>query len=466
MSANPQRMDDHEKKGGFLERQFKLQEHGTTVGTEVTAGITTFMTMAYILAVNPGILSIAGMDFSAVFGATVISAFIATLCMAFMANLPFALAPGMGLNAFFVFGVVLGMGYTWQFALTAVFLEGIVFIILTFFNIREAIIDSIPMSVKHAISVGIGLFIAFIGCKNAGLIVSNPATLVGIGHVTNGTALLAIIGLIITGFLLARNVKGAIFIGIVSTTIIGMFIPMTEMVQQGEAMVEVSRMVTDISKFDAGMLFKVPDMSSIMFQFEWHNVFTFDMFVVLFTFLFVDMFDTIGTLVGVSTKAGLIGDDGKIPKAKQALFADAIGTTVGAMLGTSTVTTYVESASGVAEGGRTGLTALSTAVMFGLALFLSPFFVLIPDAATAQALILVGLFMMSPIKEIDLDDFTEAIPAFLTIIMMPFMFSISEGIAFGIVSYVALKLMTGKTKDVSVVTAVVALVFILKYFFV
>ena len=448
MSANPKRMDSQEP-GGFLERQFKLKEHGTTVGVEVTAGITTFMTMAYILAVNPGILSVCGMDFSAVFGATVIASCIATLCMAFFANLPFALAPGMGLNAFFAFTVVLTMGYSWQFALTAVFLEGIVFIILTFLNVREAIIDSIPTNIKHAISVGIGLFIAFIGCKNAGLIVTNEATLVQIGEVTHGGPLLAIIGLVITGVLLAKNVKGAIFFGIIASTVIG--IPLG---------------VTDLSTFDSGMLFKVPDMSPVFFQFEWHNVFTFDMFIVLFTFLFVDMFDTIGTLVGVSTKAGLIGEDGKIPKAKQALFADAIGTTLGAVLGTSTVTTYVESASGVAEGGRTGLTALSTAVMFGLALFLSPFFVLIPGAATAQALILVGLFMMSPIKNIDLEDFTEAIPAFLTIIMMPFMFSISEGIVFGIVSYVLLKMITGKGKDISWVTTAVAVIFILKYFFV
>lgn len=433
---------------GFLEKQFKLKEHETNISTEVTSGVTTFMTMAYILIVNPLILADAGMDFAAVFGATAIASCIATLCMAFMANLPFALAPGMGLNAFFAYAVVLGMGYSWQFALTAVFLEGIIFIILSFLNVREAIINCIPMNVKKGISVGIGLFIALIGFVNAGIVVDNPATLISLGEVVKTPgAIVALLGIIITGILLVKNVKGAILIGILISTVIG--VPLG---------------VTDLSTFDAAGMFKVPNMSPIFFQFEFDKIFTFDMFVVLFTFLFVDMFDTVGTLIGVSSKAGLLDDEGKLPKAKQALLSDAIGTTFGAILGTSTVTTYVESAAGVAEGGRTGLTALTTGVMFGIAVFLAPIFLLVPSAATAPALIIVGLFMMSPIKEIDLDDFTEAIPAFLTIVMMPFTYSISEGIMFGMLSYVALKVCTGRTKEVSPVTFIVALIFLGKLF--
>lgn len=426
---------------GFFEKTFRLKDHGTTVKTEVLAGFTTFMTMAYILAVNPGILGDAGMDFGKVFTATALASLIGTLVMAFAANLPFALAPGMGLNAFFAYTVVIGMGKSPEFALTAVFLEGLIFILLSFFNVREAIINSIPRNIKSAISVGIGLFIAFIGLANAGIIVTG-APLITLGKVTEGSALLAIIGLVIAGILLAYKVKGALFIAIVATTIIGF--PM------------------GITTFP-GQLVSAP-VAPYFFNFVWTEILTFDMFTVLFVFLFVDIFDTVGTLVGVSTKAGMLTKDGKVPKAKQALLADAIATTVGAIFGTSTVTTYVESAAGVAEGGRTGLTSVVTAGLFGLALFFSPLFLMIPSAATASALILVGLFMMSPIKDINFDDFTEAIPAFLTIIMMPLAYSISEGIVFGIVAYVALKIATRKFADIPALTYVLAVLFIAKFF--
>ncbi|MCX7776032.1 MAG: NCS2 family permease [Rectinemataceae bacterium] len=427
-----------------MEKLFGLKERGTTVRTEVVAGITTFMTMAYILAVNPGILSAAGMPANSVFTATALSSAIAILCMAFFANLPIALAPGMGLNAFFAFSVVLGMGYSWQLALTAVFLEGILFVLMSFFNIREAIVAAIPANIKRAVSVGIGLFIAFIGLQNAGIIVNNDATLVSLGKVTQGSALLAIIGLAISGFLLARNVKGALLIGIIITTIIG--IPL------------------GVTKIPEGWTLLARPAAPLLFQFQFDKVFTLDFFVVFFTFLFVDIFDTIGTLVGVTTQAGLIDRKGNIPRVKQALLADAIGTVAGACLGTSTVTSYVESASGVAEGGRTGLTALTTGILFLVSLFFAPLFLLIPGAATAPALILVGLFMMSPIKEIEFGDYTEAIPAFLTIIMMPLSYSIAEGLVFGIISYVVLKALTGKFKDITIVTWIVAILFVLKHF--
>lgn len=428
---------------GFLERTFKLKEHKTDVKTEILAGITTFMTMAYILIVNPDILSATGMPFDAVFTATALSAVIATLVMAFAANYPFALAPGMGLNAFFAFAVVIGMGHSWQFALTAVFLEGIIFLILTFFNVREAIVNAIPLSLKHAISVGIGLFIAFIGLKNAGIVKAGGA-IVELGDVTSAATILGILGIIITGVLLIKNIKGALLIGILATTAIGIPLGVTPMPN--------------------GFVSLPPSVSEIAFKFVGLNeIFSWDMLLVLITFLFVDMFDTVGTLVGVASKTDMLDEKGNLPKAKQALFADAVGTTVGACLGTSTVTTYVESAAGVAEGGRTGLTALSTAGMFALALFFAPIFGIIPSAATAPALILVGLFMLSPITKIDLNDFTEAIPAFLAIIMMPLSFSIAEGIVFGIVSYVALKLLSGKGRSVSIVMYVLALLFVLNF---
>jgi AGZA family xanthine/uracil permease-like MFS transporter len=429
---------------GFAEKFFKLSEHGTNVKTEILAGFTTFMTMAYILIVNPLILSDAGMDFGAVFTATALASLVATLVMAFYANLPFVLAPGMGLNAFFAYTVVLTMGYSWQFALTAVFIEGIIFLILTFFNVREAIIDSIPQNVKKAVSVGIGLFIAFIGLYNSGIVVQGAGVPLMQGDlVGNGNAQVALAGLVITGILLALRVKGAILLGIIISTILA--IPL------------------GVASLPTGIFSMPPAMN--LFAFEFDKILTADMWIVLGTFLFVDMFDTIGTLIGVSTKAGMLDENGKLPKVKAALFADAVGTTFGAMVGTSTVTTYVESAAGVAEGGRTGLTALTSAGLFFLALFVSPLFIMIPGAATAPALIIVGLFMMSPIKEIELDDFTEAIPAFLTIIMMPLTYSIAEGIVFGIVSYALLKLLTGKTKEVHIVTYILAVLFILKIIF-
>ena len=435
-------MSNITSSGSFLERRFRLRENKTDVKTEILAGITTFMTMAYILVVNPSILADAGMDWGGVFTATVLSAAIATLLMGLLANYPFALAPGMGLNAFFAYSVVLGMSKSWQFALTAVFIEGIIFILLSLVKVREAIFNAIPMNLKKAVSVGIGLFIALIGLVNAGVVVPGDGTIVGLGNITSRGPLLALIGLIITGLLLARKVKGALFFGIIITTIIG--IPL------------------GVTPLPEGFIQAPPSLSQVAFKFEWNQIFTFDMLVVMFTFLFVDIFDTVGTLVGVASKAKMLDKDGKLPKLSQALFSDAIGTTVGALLGTSTVTTYVESAAGVAEGGRTGLTSFTTAVMFILALFFSPIFSIIPAEATAAALVLVGLFMMSPIKEIDLSDFTEAIPAFLTIVMMPFAYSIAQGIVFGMVSYVVLKLITGKHKDISVVMYILALLFVLK----
>ncbi|MCD6398070.1 MAG: NCS2 family permease [Spirochaetaceae bacterium] len=425
-----------------MEKLFKLKEHGTSVKVEVLAGLTTFMTMAYILIVNPLILADAGMDFGAVFTATALSAGVATLVMALLANLPFALAPGMGLNAFFAYAVVLGMGYSWEFALTAVFLEGIIFLILTAFNVREAIVNSIPPTIKKAISVGIGLFIAFIGLANAGIIVANSGTLISLGEITKGPGLLAVIGIIITGVLLVFKVRGALLLGIVATTIIGFPMGLTSAPSGSWA---------------------PPSLAPIFFKLDFSQVFSMDMLIVLFTFLFVDMFDTVGTLIGVSTKAGLVDEKGNIPKVKQALFADAVGTTVGAILGTSTVTTYVESAAGVAEGGKTGLTAFTAGILFLLALFVSPLFLMIPGAATAPVLVIVGLFMISPIKDINFDDYTEAIPAFLTIIMMPLTYSIAEGIMFGMLSFIILKVLTGKAKEVHPVTYIVGILFLLKY---
>ncbi|GAE03652.1 xanthine/uracil/thiamine/ascorbate permease family protein [Clostridium botulinum B str. Osaka05] len=429
-----------------MENYFKLKENDTTFKTEILAGITTFMTMAYILVVNPGILSQAGMDFGAVFTATALSAALATMLTGLYAKLPFAQAPGMGLNAFFAFTIVKQMGYSWEFALTAVFLEGIIFILLTAFNVREAIVNSIPNNIKKSISVGIGLLIAFIGLDNAHVVIhpKDGGTIVALGNITSGDALLAIIGILITGILLAKNIRGALLIGIVITTLIG--IPM------------------GITKVPTSFFSMPPSLSPIFLKFEWHNIFTPNMFIALFTLLFMDMFDTVGTLVGVATKAKMLDKNGNVPRVKEALFCDAIGTTLGACLGTSTVSTFVESASGVAEGGRTGLTAVSTATMFLIALFISPLFIMIPAPATAPSLILVGLFMMSPIKEIELEDFTEAIPAFLTIIMMPLSYSISDGIVFGVVSYIVIKTLTRKVKDISLTTFIVGALFVLKFF--
>ncbi|NGT01927.1 NCS2 family permease [Clostridium perfringens] len=427
-----------------MEKFFKLKENNTDAKTEFIAGLTTFMTMAYILIVNPSILSAAGMDQGAVFTATALSAVIATLIMGLYAKLPFAQAPGMGLNAFFAYTIVIQMGYSFEFALTAVLLEGIIFILLTIFNVREAIVDSIPKGIKNAISVGIGLLIALIGLEGAGIVVhTDGGTIVSLGNIVSGSGLLAIIGLLITSVLIAKNVKGALFIGMIITAIIG--IPM------------------GITPMPSKIISMPPSIAPTFFKFDFHNIFSLDMVIALFTLLFMDMFDTIGTLVGVATKAKMLDKDGKVPNIKKALFSDAVGTTLGSCLGTSTVSTFVESASGVAEGGRTGLTAVSTAFMFFLALFFAPLFAVITPAVTASALVLVGLFMIEPIKEIDLHDFTEAIPAFLTIIMMPFAYSISDGIVFGVISYIILKLFSGKRKEISLTTVILGLVFLLKF---
>lgn len=433
------------KTNGKVDNYFGLSKNNTNAKTEFIAGLTTFMTMAYILIVNPSILSAAGMDSGAVFTATALSSIVATLIMGIYAKLPFAQAPGMGLNAFFAYTVVLGMGYSYEFALTAVFLEGLIFILLTLFNVREAIVDSIPDNIKKAISVGIGLFIALVGLQGAGIVVhpEDGGTILALGNITSGSGLLAIIGILLTGILYVRNVKGALFIGMIITAIIG--IPL------------------GVTTVPSSIVSMPPSFSSLLFQFEWHNIFSFDMVIVLFTLLFMDMFDTIGTLVGVATKSKMLDENGKVPNIKKALFADAIGTTFGACVGTSTVSTYVESAAGVAEGGRTGLTAVSTAFMFLLSLFFAPLFGAITSAVTCSALVLVGLFMIEPIKEIELNDFTEAIPAFLTIIMMPLSYSISDGIVFGVISYIVLKIFAGKTKDISITTVIVGIIFILKF---
>lgn len=427
-----------------------LKENNTDVRTEVLAGVTTFMTMAYILAVNPLILSDAGMDAGGVFTATALSAAIATLVMALYAKYPFGLAPGMGLNAFFAYTVVLGdMQKSWQFALTAILIEGILFIIFSFFNVREGIFNSIPLNLKNAVSVGIGLFIAFLGLDGAGIIQAGEGTLLGLGDLTSGAPIVAIIGILVTGFLFAKNVKGALLIGILVSTLVG--IPLG---------------VTQLPAGVNNIMSLPPSVSEVAFKFVgFDEIFSWDMLIVVFTFLFVDIFDTVGTLAGVASKADMLDEDGKLPRVGKALTADAIGTIAGACLGTSTVTTFVESASGVAAGGRTGLTALSTAGMFLLALFFAPLFTLIPAAATAPALVIVGLFMMSPIKQIDFEDYTESIPAFLTIIMMPFSGSIAEGIVFGMISYVVLKAVTGRFKEVSWTMTIISILFVLRIIF-
>jgi AGZA family xanthine/uracil permease-like MFS transporter len=429
-----------------MEKLFSLKEHGTTARREILAGLTTFLTMAYILAVNPGMLGSIGdgMTPEAVFTATAISSAIATLVMAFAANLPIALAPGMGLNAFFTYTVVFGMGYSWQIALTAVFLEGLLFVVLSLLNVREAIINAIPKNLKKAVAVGIGLFIALIGLANAGVVAGDTGTIVGLGSLTSGPPLVAMIGLVIMVILYALKIPGAILIGILITTVVG--IPFG---------------VTSIPEHLS--LFSLP-AAPLLFTFDFSTVLSLDFFIIFFTFLFVDIFDTVGTLVGVATQGRLINAKGEIPRVKQALLADAIGTVAGAALGTSTVTSYVESAAGVAAGGRTGLTALSTGVLFLLALFLSPLFLLIPSAATTPALVIVGFLMMRSVTDIDFSDPTEGIPAFLAIIMMPFAYSVAEGIVYGTLSYVLLKVVSGKVKDVPVVTWVLFAVFFLRFF--
>ncbi len=428
----------------MFEKVFQLEKNGTNARKELIAGLTTFMTMAYILTIHPKILSDTGMDEQALFTATALSACIATLVMAFWAKLPFALAPGLGLNAFFAYTVVLKMGYSWQTALTAVFIEGILFILLTMFNLREAIIKSIPLSLKHAISAGIGLFIAFIGLTYAKIIVADQSTLVTLGNMSDPSVWIGLTGILVIGALLIFRIKGAIIIGILVSAIIGIPLGIT-------------------SQPESFPFSLPPSIKPILLKFEFKHLISLDMLIVLFTFLFIDMFDTVGTLVGVSSKANMLDKNGNVPRAKQALFADAIGTTAGACLGTSTVTTYVESAAGVAVGGKTGLTSFFVAIMFALALLLSPLFLNIPREAAAPALVMVGLFMMSPVKKINLEDYAEAIPAFLTIIIMPLTMSISEGIVFGMLSYVILKVLTGKWREVSLIMYILSIFFVLKF---
>ena len=427
----------------MLEKLFKLTENKTTVRKELVAGLITFLTMSYILVVNPDILSRTGMDKAALFTATALVSIAGTLFMAFFANLPVAQAPGMGLNSFFTFTVVIGMGYTWQFALTAVFLQGIIFLILTFCNVRELIVNKIPQSLKDAIPVGIGLFITFIGLQNAGIVINNDHTLVGLGSMADKQVWVALLGLVVIGVLYVRNVPGAMLVGILVATVFAL--------------------VVGVAKLPEGSLLSLPpDVSPVFFKFEWTQIFTFDMLIVVFTFLMVNLFDTIGTLLAVASKAGFIDKNGNFPKVKSALFADAMGTTVGAVIGTSTVTSYVESVSGVASGGRTGLASVGTACLFAIALFLAPVFLIVPASATAPALIIVGLFMINSILKINFDDFTEAIPAFLTMVMMPFTYSIAQGIVFGILGYIFIKFLSGKAKDVSLTVYVIGAVFLIK----
>lgn len=452
-----------------LDKIFKLKENNTDIKTEVLAGITTFMTMAYILAVNPNILAESGMDRGAVFTATALAAFIATCLMALLSNYPFVLAPGMGLNAYFAYTVVIGMGFTWQMALSAVFVEGLIFIALSLTNVREAIFNAIPMNLKHAVSVGIGLFIAFIGLQNAKIVVDS-ATLVGVFsfkasiaegtfHSEGITVLLALIGLLITSIMLVKQIKGNILWGILITwglgivcQLIGWYVPNPEL-----------GWFSLLPDFSGGL--SIPSLAPTFMHLDFSKVFTLDFVIIMCAFLFVDMFDTLGTLIGVASKADMLDKEGKLPKIKGALMADAVGTSVGALLGTSTTTTFVESASGVSEGGRTGLTSLTSALLFGLSLFLSPIFLAIPSFATAPALVIVGFLMLTSIIKIDFEDYTETIPAFICIIAMPFTYSISEGISFGVISYVVINLVTGKAKEkkISVLMYILAALFVLKY---
>ena len=427
----------------MLKKLFGFDSTKTTVRTEIVAGITTFLTMSYILAVNPTMFGeLDGMPVGSVFTSTALAAIVGCLAMAFVGKLPFGLAPGMGLNAFFVYSVCMGMGYSWQFALTAVLIEGIIFIVLTLTNLREAIVNAIPMSLRNAIGAGIGLFIAFIGLKSAGVVVDDGATLVALGDVTSGSALLAFIGLVITGFMYSRNVPGAILLGIIITMIIGIPLGVTEF---------------------KGIVSAPESIAPIFCQFEFDKIFSVDMLIVVFTFFFIDMFDTVGTLVGVCTKANMIDENGNIHRVKQAFMADSIATTFGALLGTSTTTTYVESAAGVAQGGRSGLTALVVGCCFMIAMFFSPLFLSIPSAATAPALIIVGLLMAEQIKNVDFDDFSESIPAFVCMLMMPLTYSISNGILIGMITYVLMNMICGKFKKLSPAMYILAVLFILKY---
>ena len=427
----------------MLQKLFGFDSKKTTLRTEIVAGITTFLTMSYILAVNPTMFGeLDGMPIGAVFTSTALAAIVGCLAMAFIGKLPFGLAPGMGLNAFFVYTVCMGMGYSWQFALTAVLIEGLIFIILTLTNLREAIVNAIPMSLRNAIGAGIGFFIAFIGLKSAGVVVDNGATLVALGDVTSGSALLAFIGLIITGFMYYRNIPGAILLGIIVTMVIGIPMGVTEF---------------------KGIVSSPESIAPIFCQFEFDKIFSVDMLVVVFTFFFIDMFDTVGTLVGVCTKVKMTDENGNIYRIKQAFMADSIATTAGAILGTSTTTTYVESAAGVAQGGRSGLTALVVGGCFVIAMFFSPLFLSIPSAATAPALIIVGLMMVEQMKNIEFDDFSESIPAFVCMIMMPLTYSISNGILIGMITYVLMNVICGKFKKLSPAMYILATLFILKF---
>lgn len=429
----------------LIQKTFGMDPAKHSIRTEIIAGITTFLTMAYILAVNPsifGALATQGMPTDAVFTATALAAIVGCLVMSIYAKKPFGLAPGMGLNAFFVFTVCLGMGHSWQMALTAIFLEGILFILLTITNVRKLIVDAIPMNLKRAIGAGIGLYIAFIGLKSAGIIVSSEATSVTLGPLSDNTSILAIIGLLLTSVLVIIKVRGGMLLGILVTTIIG--IPM------------------GVTHFN-GLLSTPPSISSIFCQFEWSQIFSWDMVAIVFTFLFIDMFDTIGTVVGVSVKSGMVDEKGNVDGINKVLMADAVATVAGAMFGTSTTTTYIESASGVSEGGRTGLTSFTIAVCFAIALLFSPLFLAIPGAATGPVLFIVGVMMAAPVKEIDWEDYSEAIPAFVTMLLMPLAYSISDGIMLGMISYVVINALTGKFKKVSVTMWILAVLFVLRY---
>lgn len=430
----------------MLNKLFGFDKNQHSVRTEILAGITTFLTMSYILAVNPIMFTqLEGMPGGAVFTSTALAAIIGCLMMAFWGKLPFGLAPGMGLNAFFVYTVCMGMGYSWQFALTAVFIEGILFIILTLTNVREAIVNAIPATLRYAIGAGIGLYIAFIGLQNANIIVRDDKTLVALGDIVSGEALLGLIGLLIVSLLYIKKVRGAMLIGILAVTAIG--IPM------------------GITKFE-GIMSQPSSIAPIFCKFEWDHLFTFDMLVVVFTFMFIDIFDTVGTLIGVCSRANMVNKDGKIERLNQAFMADAVATTAGAMLGTSTTTTYVESTAGVAQGGRTGLTAFTIACCFAITLFFSPLFLSIPSAATAPVLIIVGLLMLEPIRNIDFSDYTESIPAFICVLIMPLAYSISDGILISLISYVVLNLCCGKFKKLTPAMYILATLFVLKYIFI
>ncbi|MEA4905427.1 MAG: NCS2 family permease [Petrimonas sp.] len=429
----------------MLEKIFKLKQNHTNIRTEILAGIITFLTMSYILAVNPQILGETGMDKGALFTTTAVAAIAGTIFMALIANVPIAQAPGMGLNNFFAFSVVIAMGHTWQFALTGVLLSGFCFMLLTIFNIRKIIVDNIPVALKNAIPIGIGLFITLIGLKSAGIVTPNQFTLVQLGNMANPNVWIAALGLVVIVVLLVKKVHGAILIGIITSTIFAGFLGTIQLPQ-------------------GSWITLPPSIEPIFFKFEWNSIFTFDMLIVVFTFLMVNIFDAMGTLIGVISKIGKSEKDGSFPQLQKALFADALGTFVGAVLGTSPNTSYVESASGVAAGGRTGLTSVSTTLMFVLALFFAPIFLMVPAAATAPALIIIGLFMMGSVADINFNEISEGLPAFVTIIFMPFTYSIANGIIFGMLSFTIIKLLSGRAKEVSITMYVLTLFFLIKIF--